>query len=265
MKKIIIASFLIILSGAGYTLKSNLQKQPLLEIEPQPTNPKLFRKIKLHLEEANEHIDFWSKQMAEHALFIYLGLTNSELKKQAHDLYLRLDSFSLKFKKIRILNLMNKILPILEEERNFQIILINKQKAGEWIGWLYPSLIKHMTMELDYFVNKLNGVQYSQEDEIDFWQKEANDRIEVITHLLDPSQKKLIAEANQIIDKYFNVPHHQKEEFKKSALEAIKQVNKFSKEHDINKVNIESLINKTLADHEMREGKKGEKILSKLS
>ncbi|MDR3646684.1 MAG: DUF2935 domain-containing protein [Candidatus Babeliales bacterium] len=262
MKKLLFIALLSIVPALNYASQSELSKE-ISSGEISPTNNKLFKRTNNNLNTLIDETNFWSKQMEEHALFLYLGLTDVHLKNQAHKLHKKIVKFRRHFKHNKTLPEINAILPLLKQERNLQVAAINKSKK-QWIGWLYPSLIKHMTLELDYFVDKLNGVIYSPEKETEFWEKEASDRIGTIAHLLDPSEKALVKEANQISEQYFDVPKEHKEAFLESALTAIQQVNTYSKKLDAKKANVESIISDTLANHEAREGKRGEAILSAL-
>lgn len=251
-----------VLSTNIFAVESDLKK----EIESEnlkPTNNKLFKRVNNNINVLIEETDFWAKQMEEHALFLYLGLTDNYLKNKAKKLHTKLENFRKNFKHNQTVYEINKILPLLKQERNLQLKAIELSKS-QWIGWLYPSLLKHMTMELDYYVDKLNGIIFTPETETEFWKKEASDRIGTIAHLLDPSEKTLVTEAEQIAEKYFDVPKEQKDKFLESTLTAIKQVNSYSAKLDANKGNIESIISNTLAEHEAREGMRGETILSNL-
>lgn len=270
MKKLLFSSLLAVpmLIDCINAPYSNLNYQPTqtnfsqkYKYKVLPTNPDLFKQIKAEYNIAKEIIDFWSLQVQEHALFLYLGLVDQKLKDKANEIHKELKNFRNEWLQNPGSNLANNILPLLRKERDFQIEVLDKLKSGKWLGWLYPTLIKHMTMELDYFVDKLNNIPYTKAKEATFWKTEAQERLGATAHLLDPTEKKLVSKANNIIKKYFNISTTNKEEFIESVLKAVKQANIFMKNVEVNSKNILSIISKKLADHELREGALGAKIL----
>lgn len=219
----------------------------------------LFDKVNADLSVAQDETKFWAKQMEEHALFMSLGFEDKALKEEALKLNKEFIDFEQKFLIDNSAKVIETILPLLKKERELHNKALAAMKV-KWIGWLYPSLLKHMRMELDYFVNKLNGVKYSHQEEEKFWSDEAKQKLEAMSHLFDPSEKALVKKADDIISRYFDVSKD-KNNFIKSALGSVKAVNKFSTEYEANEFNIESIINHTLLKHEMREGERGQKIL----
>lgn len=129
-----------------------------------------------------DDIAFWT-------LFMALGFNDTALKESAENLYIKLQKFEDEFKAAPTSFSIKELLGLLDQEKALQKKAIALMANGQWGGWLYPSLLKHMTMELEYFSDKLKGVPFDVKKEIDFWTKEAKDKIGVMAHLFDPVGK----------------------------------------------------------------------------
>ncbi len=219
------------------------------------SDPSRFEGIKVDANIALNEINFWARQMSEHALFNHLGLEESDLKQEALKIHKSLEAFREKLNKDSLdLKHMNEILPLLQQEREFQVKIIKMLEEGKWVGWLFPTFENHITLELDYFVDKLNGKKYSPMDEVKFWNKINSDHAGMTAHLLDPSEKEAVSKANALSDNFYNMPKNEKEMMIKLSLKATKELDAFNKKSKAKGKAVKSIIHPVLLDHVIREG-----------
>ena len=229
------------------------------------SDPSRFVQIKVDAEIAANEIDFWARQMSEHALFAHLGLEDPDLKQKALETHQAFEEFRSKFNENpNDLGFMNTILPLLEKEREFQINGLKALEEGKWIGWIFPLFLNHVTLELDYFVDKLNGIKYSTEDEILFWNRINSEHAAFAAHLLDPSERDLFLKADKMSVKFMNIPKSEKEMMIRLSLTASKQLDQFNKKAQAAGKTVKSIIHPVLLAHVIREGERSIQTLSKL-
>ncbi|MBA3751273.1 DUF2935 domain-containing protein [Candidatus Dependentiae bacterium] len=226
-----------------------------------------FRQIKANPAKARNEIDFWARQLSEHALFLHLGIEDLQLKKRGLELHKRFEAF----RKNMSDKTMNQILPLTRELRAYKMDVVNTLKSGKWIGWIFPSFAKHIVRELDYFVDKLNGVPYSKKQEVKFWDKINSDHAAFAARLLDPKERESSITAEETSMKIADIAsndHAGKEEamFIKISLKASKELDEFNRktQKGIKQNTVQSVIHPVLIDHVVREGKRSIEILSKL-
>jgi hypothetical protein len=131
---------------------------------------------------------FGCRQMAEHALFMHLGLEVEPYKTNAGRLYRHWES-------LRQAPHRDNVLGAARQLRAFQIEVQKRLAAGEWLGWLYESFLAHITMELDLFVSHLT-TSVTANDELCTQLKILRDHAAIVAHLLDPSEGLDIQSAN---------------------------------------------------------------------
>ena len=61
---------------------------------------------------------------------------------------------------------------------------------GEWIGWIYPALIEHMISEANYFKRKLDGSDFTPEEEINYINHHHGEELGATEKLIDPTEKE---------------------------------------------------------------------------
>src|SRR5262245_35476100 len=87
----------------------------------------------------SDDVQFWSRQLTEHALFLSLLLQEQPWRRQAEQLYaLWLDPRG---------DVMAKTNEIIA----FKEMVLARQRAGEWLGWSLPSFTQHILDEAKYF------------------------------------------------------------------------------------------------------------------
>ena len=223
-----------------------------------------FAQIKVDAKTAANEIDFWARQMSEHALFAHLGLEDPDLKDAALKTHLQLENFRKRFNaNPNDLNLMNQILPMLKAEREFQIKVLQLLDSGKWVGWIFPLFMNHVTLELDYLVDKLNGIKYSPQDEVLFWNRINSEHAAFAAHLLDPSERKLFLKADELSMK-FNLPKSERDMMIKISLKYSKELDQFNKTAQKAGKTVKSIIHPVLLAHVIREGERSIQTLQNL-
>src|SRR5689334_8302089 len=103
----------------GMTARANSSRFSRVSYSSDPAR---FKKIKVTASVASNEIDFWVRQLSEHALFLYLGIEEPNLKTEALNLHQKFEKFREKFNsKPNDLRFMNTVLPLLQQEREFKI------------------------------------------------------------------------------------------------------------------------------------------------
>jgi len=154
-----------------------------------------------------EEARFWSRIMAEHALFIKLGLPadQAKLAEEAqffNDLFSNLNRRLSKVNRLEgdlLKDLKEAVRGIIEFKAELlrQIIQCRKEPGSN-----YPLLLDHIRREavrfLDLLETKIPGnvldLLLQQEA---FWLRIMKEHIEFVIHLLDPSERELIRQATQ--------------------------------------------------------------------
>lgn len=162
-----------------------------------------------------DEIHFWGRQLMEHTLFLYLGLEDGDhsLKNEAFELHQTWKKYmqSSFYDKGIIVNLTTIVLTkndlakitniridqvndLIEKTEVFTNKIIEILNTGLWIGWIFPWLAKHMLKETIYFKRKINGPEYSVDEEIHFANDHHAEELGVTAQLIDPepAQQKII-------------------------------------------------------------------------
>ena len=229
------------------------------------SDPSRFARIKADARTASNEIAFWARQMSEHALFSHLGLEEPKLKKTALQAHKKFEDFRKRFQaKPMDLDVMNQILPLLKEQREFQVKLLQLLEQGAWIGWTFPLFVNHITLELDYFVDKLNGIQYTAQEEVAFWNRINGEHAAFNARFLDPSERELLLKADRTSVKFNKIPKTEYEMMVKLSLTATKELDEFNKAARAQGKAVKSIIHPVLLDHVIREGEHSIEILKSL-
>ena len=155
-----------------------------------------------------DEIHFWGRQLMEHAFFLYLGLVNPKLKDQSKENYKLWEKFMKKnFWDRGIVAQLTTIMITDQHAYNDNmvdigetIVLVDKTISfvdhvvqvlnhGEWSGWIFPSLAKHMLKETNYFKAKLTG-SISTDDEIKFINDHHSEEMGTTAQLIDPAPEQ---------------------------------------------------------------------------
>ncbi|HHU63096.1 MAG TPA: DUF2935 domain-containing protein [Clostridiales bacterium] len=155
-----------------------------------------------------EEARFWSRIMEEHALFIKLGLPADQpaLREKAQEF---IDRFAVLRKRLNkvcklegklLEDLINAVKDIIEFKAKLLRLLIQCKAEP---GSNYPLLLDHIRREAMHFLNLLrtpvakDPLSMLLQEEV-FWLRIMKEHIEFIIHLLDPSERELINQAQEL-------------------------------------------------------------------
>lgn len=246
-------------------------------------------------------IRFWYRQLLEHCLFIYLGLTSMSFIKSdpnfrkvlvsplpenqpQANLY-KLDDLIRDGAKINELKNESRVLlnewskyeekvtkddydiPKLELLLNrtgaLKTNVLNLEKAGIWSGWLYPGFIQHMLDELNFFYNKLKG-NVSIEDEITFWNKINAEHVDLTSHLVNIG----VGENRQVVNDGFIISNngYLLDSYSPDLINAYEYaLESLGYMTYVRNSKISSIINPILAEHDIRETERAIEFLRSIN
>lgn len=162
-----------------------------------------------------DEIRFWSRIMKEHSLFITLGLRceDTQLISEAQQFYRifeqiesRSHAFALNTDPGQIaqfnVEVYNAVSHIWVYKRKLLGLILQCKLPG---ANLFPLLIDHISREANYFRNRLSELNNGQLeplpdaiiDENVFFLRIMADHAKFIGHLLDPSERKLVEQAQE--------------------------------------------------------------------
>lgn len=153
-----------------------------------------------------DEIYFWSRQMMEHFLILYLGLDDDNLKGGAFELHNKwkkfidhnftergvkpdidtvfLTQFDLaKLGEIDI-DTVNRLIDATDKYKNK---LIDILEQGKWVGWIFVSMVEHMLKETMYFKRKVNGPDFDVQEEIHFINDHHATELAATAQMIDPN------------------------------------------------------------------------------
>lgn len=223
-----------------------------------------WKTMTLESSRANDEITFWTHQLSEHALFLYLGLTEESLRKRALGIHKEFEKFRADFSK-NPLAVAPSVLPLSKKLREFKVDVLRRLNAGEWIGWIFPLFARHIILELDYMVDKLTGITYSDKDEVAFWNTINSEHASFAAHLLDPSERDLFIKADELSQSFPSVKSEE-DMLVHISLNAAKDLDTYNKAARITMKGNEllSIIHPVLLDHVIREGQRSIQTLDRL-
>ena len=134
---------------------------------------------------ANE-FEFWGRQIVEHALFAHLTLEEPALKAQALEMHNALRQ-AYDARDLRGFTMLT------QQFMAFKQAALAQQRAGQWIGWAFPSFIQHMLEEEAFFLSRVANAPSTPQQVLAFWLKERMGEAEVGAHLIDPSEIAAVA------------------------------------------------------------------------
>lgn len=163
---------------------------------------------------------FWLRIMMEHAFFLRLGFpsTATDLIKQAkqfQDLFDRQLERALRTppEPALVRRLNNDSIALTRRIAAFKLRVFNDIVTCRIRGFNFPLLVDHVRREALYFLRTLKElnkgvVEPIKDDIIDenvFFLRIMSEHSKFISHLLDPTEKKLITQANQFGQRFDNL------------------------------------------------------------
>jgi hypothetical protein len=167
-----------------------------------------------------DEIRFWSRIMKEHSLFLKLGFRceDTQLINEANQFYAifevienRANAFTVGTDPQTIRNfneeVHNAASHIWVFKRKVLGLILRCQIPG---GNNFPLLVDHVSREANYFRNRLTELNTGQLeplpdaiiDENVFFLRIMADHAKFISHLLDPSERKLVEQANEFSNEF---------------------------------------------------------------
>lgn len=128
-----------------------------------------------------DDIQFWTRQLTEHALFLHLLLEEPTLKAQALQLH-------------KLWERKGTTHRALSELIAFKEHVIGRLRRGEWLGWALLSFVEHILYEARYFQARLSG-SFAANKELSTWLKIVKDHADVGPKLIDPQANGYAAQA----------------------------------------------------------------------
>lgn len=124
----------------------------------------------------SDDVQFWSRQMSEHALFLSMLLQEQTLVDTARGLHNAWE---------RTIRTGADVRPVLAELIAFKERVLARLQRGEWLGWCLPSFLSHILMEARYFASRLNQGTSTSQDVATFLQI-GLDHATIAPKLIDP-------------------------------------------------------------------------------
>ena len=148
-----------------------------------------------------ELIEEWGPQMAEHSMFLYLMLTDPCLKNRALESARSWVEYLCSDEENDSLLRRN-----LADLKKLKVDVINILKDGKFVGFAWLSFVDHIFRELRYFEDKLNGVVFTPQQELEFWNTIMADHAAFASHLLDPDEKARTLQLIQTAEQTYALP-----------------------------------------------------------
>lgn len=126
-----------------------------------------------------DDLQFWSRQMTEHALFLRLLFADPALASEAgrlHEDWYAASAFAAP----------PDLLPLLDRLIDFKERVLARQARGDWVGWAWPSFVQHILFEARYFRARLLPRGTTADEDYRTWLRVVQDHAAVGPKLVDP-------------------------------------------------------------------------------
>jgi hypothetical protein len=234
---------------------------------------------------------FWLRIMMEHAFFLRLGFPKSATRlirqaKQFQDIFEKQLEKALRTppEPALVRRLNNESLAMTRQIAAFKQRVLNDIITCRIRGFNFPLLVDHIRREALYFLKTLQELNKGVVDPIKddiieenvFFLRIMSEHSKFISHLLDPTEKKLIRQANQFGQRFDNLLAKAKiielptrrsaRRFLDTVEGATTELKNFKQQATklIEDCQIQGLIDPRLAAHVTREAKKFLEIIDRL-
>lgn len=207
---------------------------------------------------------FWNEQMMEHAVFFIALMPGPALAEE------RAQAEAFKATFAAQLARSSSVAPdgyrafnqsTIDEVRRFseyEYRLRDSQAAGRLKSLVWPTFFDHTAREGDYFVERLSrlsagDLSLDADRTAEFWTLIMGEHAGFIAHLLDPTERALVAKAMKTNEDFLKMHAHPVPTGK--AVRAVEDILDFktAAEQGIETGKIKSIIDPALADHVRRE------------
>ena len=209
----------------------------------------------INLDGPSGDIPFWAEQMSEHMLFFSWGLQDKDLRNTSKRLRSQWENWRAGNQEDG-----DRLRTLLDATEQLKTEVIDRQKAGEWVGWLHPLFPDHVRRELRFFKDKLNEKQFSSKQELQIWSTLIGEHQLFVDKLLDPKETKTADLARTLANtllkevRPITVSEEGLDPVKTAAQESDKLLTLAS---DVTRTGkIKSVLHPTLVDHVVREGRR---------
>ncbi|MFC5406173.1 DUF2935 domain-containing protein [Cohnella soli] len=157
-----------------------------------------------------DEVRFWSRIMKEHSLFLRLGFRceDTQLINEANQFYAIFEAIENRANSLQLdtdpqviirfnIEFHTAVSHIWAFKRKVLGLILTCQLPG---ANNFPLLVDHVSREANYFRNRLQELEPLPDAIIDenvFFLRIMADHAKFISHLLDPSERKLVDQANQ--------------------------------------------------------------------
>jgi hypothetical protein len=211
-----------------------------------------------------DDIQFWARQLSEHALFFSLGIEIEPFREQARLLRAQWEKTREKLVGVEKLpgaleEAKELVRDPLFDLRDYKVELLEKLRSGTWAGWIFPLFVAHTLRELDYFHDRVfdpDGVSRRESAcaNVRFMAEHAL----FAAHLCDPEERLLINRALRLAGRFEDLEHECGDvgkQFRVLSAEAGEDLDRYLSKEPLTKQG-NSLIHPVLAEHVVREGRR---------
>jgi hypothetical protein len=207
----------------------------------------------------NDEIEFWSRQLSEHALFVHLGLLDMPLRTRALELHQQWEAYRQARKGLPPLEASGRALGLALDTRGLLVHVYDRLAKGQWIGWLWPLFIDHIRREGDYFIDIMQHKTPNAENTCKTWLVFMAEHAAFAAHLLDPTEAAKIRAATAYIGEFERLHggcNALNEQLLTMTVKAGKDLDNYFTQLGVGSPQLKSIIHPVLAEHVVREGKR---------
>jgi hypothetical protein len=206
-----------------------------------------------------DEIDFWSRQISEHALFVHLGLLDMPLRTRGLELHQQWEAFRQTRKDLPPREVPGRALALALDTRGFLNHVHDRLSKGQWIGWLWPLFVDHLRREGDYFIDILQHKATAPETACKNWLVFMAEHAAFAAHLLDPTEGAKIRQATAFIGEFERLHGGCaaiNEQLLNLTTKAGNDLDQYFTRLGVGSPKLRSIIHPVLAEHVVREGKR---------
>jgi hypothetical protein len=215
----------------------------------------------------DDEIQFWSRQLSEHALFLQLGLVDQPLKVRASELHEMWEQFRKGLARMSTRDAATQALALAMETRSFKSHVLDRLSKGQWLGWIWPLFVDHTRREGDYFIGRLQHQPLDIGDECQTWLQFMAEHAAFAAHLLDPTEAAKIRQAGTFISEFERL-HGGCAALNGQLLDltdkAGKDLDQYFARLGVGTPQLKSIIHPVLAEHVVREGRRFLEVVKRL-
>lgn len=215
----------------------------------------------------NDEIEFWSRQLSEHALFAHLGILDQALRVRALELHQQWEAYRKMRKNLPPLDASAQALALALETRGFLMHVYDRLSKGQWIGWLWPLFIDHIRREGDWFIDIMQHKAHDGVSTCKTWIVFMAEHAAFAAHLLDPTEAAKIRQATTYIGEFERLHggcNAMNEQLLTMTTKAGTELDQYFSQLGVGGPQLKSIIHPALAEHVVREGRRFLTVVEKL-